>query len=325
MRAGRQWLDTILASMLALGAGMARADAGVFVALPDRAQVHRTNVLLGDVAQLRTRDLGTLRQLMALSIGPAPRTGESVVLESKMLARVVQRQLKLPEGAVNWEGASRVRVERAMQPVSGDHLQAAARQRLESWLRGRHERFAVTAAQDVMPLSVPAGDLDLRPREIPDNQLATRRMVVWVDVWVSGDFIRTLSIAFDVNVYQDAWVARHDVRAGAALRAEDFERRQIDIARLGGAPVPDMPEGSRVRHNVLAGSPLLEAAVQAMPAVVRGQTVTLRSHVGVIALEARAEVLQDGWRGSRVQVRVPAARSPILARVVDGATVELVQ
>lgn len=308
-----------------LGAGAVHADASVHVVLPERVQVHRADVALGDVAQLRTQDLNTLRQLMAMSIGPAPRTGEAVMVDSKTLARYVQTHVKLPERAIAWEGAPRIRIERAMQALSGDQLQSAARQGLESWLHARHARFAVSAAQDTQSLAVPAGYLELRPREIPDNLLATRRMVVWIDVWVAGDFIRTVSVAFDVNVYQDAWVARRDVRAGSTLRTEDFERRQIDIARLGGAPVTAIPDGSRARHNLLAGTPLQEVAVQAMPVVVRGQTVTLRSHVGAIALEGRAEVLQDGWPGGRVQVRMPAGKAPILARVVEDGTVELVQ
>ncbi|MWL90532.1 flagellar basal body P-ring formation chaperone FlgA [Cupriavidus sp. SW-Y-13] len=308
-----------------LGASMAVAAPGVHVVLPERAQVHRADVALGDVAQLRTQDLNTLRQLMSMSIGPAPRTGEAVVVDAKTLARFVQTHVKLPEHAVVWEGAPRVRIERAMQALSGEQIQAAARQRLESWLQARHARFAASAAQDIQALAVPAGSLELRPREIPDNQLATRRMVVWIDIWVAGDFVRTVSVAFDVNVYQDAWVARHDVRAGNALRTDDFERKQVDIARLGSAPVAVIPDGSRIRHNVLAGTPLLQAAVQAVPAVARGQMVTLRSQIGAIALEGRAEVLQDGWPGGRVQVRMPAGNAPVLARVAEDGTVELVQ
>lgn len=315
----------MLVTALCMAAGLVHADAGVHVALPERAQVHRADVALGDVAQLRARDLNTLRRLMSMSIGPAPRSGEAVVVEAKTLARFVQTHLKLSEAAIEWEGAPRVRIERAMQALSGEQLQAAARQRLESWLRARHERFAASTAQDTQSLSVPAGNLELRAREIPDNQLAARRMIVWVDVWVAGDFVRTISVAFDVNVYQDAWVARHDVRAGAFLRAEDFERREIDIARIGGRPVSGMPTAARARHGVLAGTPLMEAAVQAVPVVVRGQTVTVRSHVGVIALEARAEVLQDGWPGSRVPVRMPMASAPVIARVAEDGTVEFVQ
>ena len=301
------------------------ADPGVHVALHERVQVRQASVTLNDVAQLRTRDVKTLRQLMALSIGPAPRPGESIVLDAKTIARFVQRRLELTADAVEWDGAERVRIERAIQPLFGSQLQTAARQRLESWLRGRYERFSVSAGQNVDDLSVPAGDVDLRVRDLSDNQLPMHRMVVWVEVWVAGEFVRVVSVAFDVNVYQAAWVARHDVRAGDTLRSVDFERREIDIAKLGATPVTSIPDGWCARHGVMAGAPLMEAAMQPAPVIARGQTVILRSRVGAISLEARAEALQDGWPGHPVQVRMLASRSPVRGHVMEDGIVELGQ
>ncbi|CAJ0822609.1 hypothetical protein LMG18101_05093 [Ralstonia flaminis] len=301
------------------------ADPGAHVALHEHVQVRRANVTLNDVAQLRARDVKTLRQLMALSIGPAPRPGESIVLDAKTIARFVQRRLELTGDAVEWDGAERVRIERAVQPLFGAQLQMTARQRLESWLRGRYERFSVSSGQNVDDISVPAGDVDLRVRELSDNQLPTPRMVVWVEVWVAGEFVRVVSVAFDVNVYQAAWVARHDVRAGDALRTADFERREIDVTKLGTAPVAAIPEGWRARHSVMAGAPLLEAAMQPIPVIARGQTVVLRSRVGMISLETRAEALQDGWPGRPVQVRMLAGRYPVRGQVMEDGAVELGQ
>ncbi|WP_420997933.1 flagellar basal body P-ring formation chaperone FlgA [Cupriavidus sp. 30B13] len=314
--------------MLALAALLpahARAGASAHVALADQVQVRRPEVLLGDVAQLRSGDLDTLRQLMSLSIGPAPRAGDAVVLDRRMIARFAQARLRVAEGAIEWEGAQSVRIERATQSIAGDRLVGAAREQLDGWLRGRYQRFSLAATQDVSVLQVPAGDVEVRARELPDNLLPTRRMVVWLDVWVGGVFVRTVPVSFEVSVYQQGWVAQRDVRAGETLQASAFEPRVIDIARAGGVPLAVVPEGGRVRHTVLAATPLLAAAVEAAPAVVRGQTVVLRSHMGAIALEARAEVLQDGWRGGHVRVRMPAAKDSIMARVIDGGHVELVQ
>ena len=317
----------VAASLAVIGSVPMRvlADPDARIALNERVQVRHANVTLNDVAQLRTRDVKTLRQLMALSIGPAPRPGESIVLDARVIARFVQKRLELAEGAVEWDGAQRVRIERAVQPLFGAQLQTAARQRLESWLRGRYDHFSVSAGQNVDDLLVPAGDVDLRVRDISDNQLPMRRMVVWVEVWVAGEFVRVVSLAFDVNVYQAAWVARHDVRAGDVLRAVDFERREIDAAKLGMTPIAGFPEGWRARHNVMRGAPLIEAAMQPVPVIARGQTVVLRSRVGAISLEARAEALQDGWPGQPVQVRMLAGRSPVRGQVMEDGAVELGQ
>lgn len=317
----------VSAAALAAAVMPTAASAGVqaHIALQDRIQVRRAEVTLADVAQIRTRDLGMIRKLMALSLGPAPRPGEAAVLDARTIARFVRVRLQMPEAGIEWEGASHVRIERSVQSVAGDQLVAASKQQLEGWLRGRYENFSVTVSQDVAGLTIPAGDMTLRVRPLPDNQLPTSRMVMWLDIWVADEFVRTVTVPFDVTVFQPAWVARHDMRPGDALRQDDFELRVVDVARLAGKPATSVPEGFRARRSVLAHHPLLESALQAVPMVARGQPVVLRSTVGSIALEARAEALQDGWQGQRVRVRMPASKESIMARVVDGGLVELVR
>lgn len=60
------------------------------------------------------------------------------------------------------------------------------------------------------------------------------------------------------------------------------------------------------------------------PAVARGDWATLRSSDGVITVESRVEVLQDGRPGQKVRVRAHAATGPAFARVVGRGQLELV-
>lgn len=74
-------------------------------------------------------------------------------------------------------------------------------------------------------------------------------------------------------------------------------------------------------------APREERAASAAPreplAVSRGDWAVLRSGEGVVSLESRVEVLQDGRPGQKVRVRQHGADGPILARVVGRGLLEL--
>ena len=55
----------------------------------------------------------------------------------------------------------------------------------------------------------------------------------------------------------------------------------------------------------------------------RGSYATLHSTQGLISLESRVEVLQDGNRGQAIRVRLPNASSSIVANVVGPGAVEV--
>ena len=61
----------------------------------------------------------------------------------------------------------------------------------------------------------------------------------------------------------------------------------------------------------------------APPAVMRGDWAVLRSSDGVITVESRVEVLQDGRPGQKIRVRAHGATGPAFARVVGRGQLEL--
>jgi hypothetical protein len=62
---------------------------------------------------------------------------------------------------------------------------------------------------------------------------------------------------------------------------------------------------------------------ETVPAVVRGEWVTLLEHNGGIELESRAEALQDAQLGQPVRVRSAGASGSVVARVLARGRVEM--
>ncbi|MBC5785092.1 hypothetical protein H8N03_19250 [Ramlibacter sp. USB13] len=263
---------TLLLACLASPVAWAGPQAGIEL-LP-RATVASSQVVLGDVARVHAQDLATIRTLVNLPVGRAPRPGESAALRRTDLAQWVRRHTDLAPDALDWSGAHEARVVRATPRVKGEEIARAA---VEA-ARGGHVLVGGTP-RDV---DVPEGRVRLEVRGLEQGASAGR-MLVWVDVWTEGAFVRTVPVS---------------LQSAAAATAATGERTLRDDALLATGDA----------------GPL---------AVARGEWASLRSVEGSITLESRVEVLQDGRPGQRIRVRPQGASGPMFARVLGPGRVEL--
>lgn len=309
--AGSTALATACVALLAVAAGgpaPASAASGgaapVRIALRPTAEVVGPDVTLGDVAVLTTRDLETLRQLMALSVGRGERGG-TLRLERDRLAPVVQARAGVGIGQVEWVGAAASVVRLAGREVSGEAIAREA----ETALRAALDGVRIERRQIPRPVHAPAGRLVLRTRGVAAATVMPRRLSVWVDVRVDGRLVRSVPVGFALGPGASA----------ASARGAPTPRREPAVDRRPPAPeIDDAPAP-------VAASPSSAPPPHAtnLPLVARGTWAVLRAGQGAVVLESRAEVLEDGRSGEAVRVRLPNASSTILARVTGPGTLEV--
>jgi flagella basal body P-ring formation protein FlgA len=172
---------------------------------------------------------------------------------------------------------------------------------------------------------VPAGPIDIEVRPVPRDAVLSRRLTVWVEVWVDGSFVRAVPVGFDMRVFGPAYVATEMLPVGHLLAPSSLTVREVDWSGRTALPIDSQGavDGLRLRRPLAAGDTVTRAHVEAAPLVARGDWATLRASQGVVALESRVEVLQDGMSGQSVRVKLPHASSAILARVTGRGTVEV--
>lgn len=132
-----------------------------------------------------------------------------------------------------------------------------------------------------------AGDLQAVPRdlELPDGQLRLQPRPF-------GPLRQRTTV----------WV---DVRVDERLMRSVPVAFQVESARtLVDEPVAPKPEA---------------------PVLTRGQWAEMQSVAGVVQLQARVEVLQDGRLGEVIRVRQPGAQAPVQARVTGPGQLEIVR
>jgi len=104
------------------------------IELAERVEVAQAYVKLADIARLHSMELETLRHAMAVPLGSAPRSGETVTLDRARLARWLRAQLGLEASQIQWSGASATQISRSSAEISGNEILAVAQAALRKYL-----------------------------------------------------------------------------------------------------------------------------------------------------------------------------------------------
>jgi flagella basal body P-ring formation protein FlgA len=318
--------------LLVLGAALAaapcaaadRAGRAVRIELRSEVELPGGLVRLGDVADVSGGSAARLGRLRAVALGRL----DGVDRPLRIGRAAIRRWLRLREGiepdGIAWAGAERCEVRRASQRVDGDRVAAAAVDRAVALLRGRGLRAEVRAAQPAGALRLPAGEIHLTVRDLPRLLAVSRRASAWVDVEVGGRPVLAVPVLLELEVRGPAAVAVEPLAPGTRLAPGLVELREVDWTGRSAEPLPfAAADGARLRRAVGKDEPVTADAADAAPLVSRGGRATLRAREGAVEVEGRVEVLQDGFSGQAVAVRLPGARGPIVARVVGPDAVEM--
>lgn len=305
--------------VLAACAGGSVLAATVDIELRPAVSVSAGEVSLGDVAYLRSDDLAALQQFMALPLGRAPKAGTATSLTRDSLARWVGARLSPVGTRVTWRGAPEVAVQSVAHELSGFLVEQTARASLTGWLKQRATRFSVETVVPPRDVSVPPGQVALRVRPLPAEDTVASRQRVWVDVSVDNESVRSIAVDFTVAAYAPAWVSPRGVPASTRLPKQALQREEVSITAPGFRASPPLEAAGelRTRRTIAPGSVVATGDVEAVPAVSRGEQVTLLAGDGALSLETRGEALQDGRVGQAVRVRAAGSASPVLAQVVS--------
>lgn len=316
----------------------ARGDAWLRVELRPQVVVQGASVRLADIALLTSSDLGILRRALAIPLGQAPRMGETAVLEGERLAYWLKSRTGLRDEQIDWQGSRHTAVMAATQDLPGEDISALAQAALRDHLQALARRKGVSLSRlELAPVAMPASmQVPLTGRRLQVRPLGASdmgpRMLVWVDVFSADRHVRAIAVRFEVSAFARLPVAAQAMPAGAAVLAGGVEMREVDVAAqpglAGRAAWPNEMAAEQagapvLRRALQAGEVVSADRLQARPAVSRGEWVRLMTHQGLLSLESRVEVLQDGLPGQVVRARPAHATATLSARVVGPGLLEL--
>ena len=322
------WFQTPVRDLLAVAICLApaivdAAPARVEISLRPEVTAEHAQVTLADVAALSTKDTELRERLANIPLGSVPRTGRDVRLDREQVMRWIRAQLG-PAADISWTGARESRIRLGVRELPGADVAAQVVEAVRAAFARAGKRVEIAVSSPPPGIRSAAGRVDIAIRPLPDTAALARHLVVWADISVDGRFVRTVPVRLDVKVFAPALVATRDQAAGEVIDPSGVIVREVEWSGHDAFPVlPERSAHLRLRKRIAAGETLTRAHVERAPEVWRGQWATLRSHQGAVELETRAEVLQDGFPGQPVRVKLENATSAIMAYVSGPGVVEV--
>jgi len=213
----------------------------------------------------------------------------------------------------------------SLQTVPAVRIIDAAQTELDACLGGDKAAAQVTVVGKPEDVQVLAGALVLKARK-PEGRWPRARVGVPVDVVVNGQVMRSTTVWFSVDVQREVPTYAVDAAMGTLASGLKFVPHDADVAAVQGDIVsdPHQLDGMRLRHAVMAGSPVLLEDFEHVPDVDRQQRVNVLASYGVIKLQAKGTAIGRGNAGDTVLVQVDGAEAPVHARVTDRGVVQVV-
>lgn len=214
----------------------------------------------------------------------------------------------------------------AFQTVASSRMVAAAQARLLASLGSDGASARISVVGKPEDVTVLPGHLALDARQ-PAGHLPRERVGIPVDVSVNGEVVRRATVWFAVSVHRDVLGYSADAPRGSLPAALKLTRQGADVADVHGDLVadPSQLDGMRLRHAVLAGSPVLLEDFERVPDVDRQQRVEVDVAYGAIRMQTKGTAQAPGSAGDIVPVQVDGADVPVHARVTRKGVVEVDQ
>lgn len=212
-----------------------------------------------------------------------------------------------------------------LQTVASMRIVDVARSELDACLGNDKAVAQVSIVGKPEDVQVLPGKLTINARK-PEGRWPRARVGMPVDISVNGEVVRSATVWFAVSVHHDIPGYATDAAMGTLASALKFVPHDADVAALQSGLVtdPHQLDGMRLRHAVLAGSPVLLEDFEHIPDVDRQQRVDVSASYGVIKLETKGTAIGRGNTGDTVLVLVDGAETPVHARVTDKGVVQVV-
>lgn len=298
--------------------GLCKVESYCFK-LKSSARVKGNLIELSEVIELGVNKNKMSDKLLSLPVGRVPRNKYGSYVLLKNVKAAVERAFPGVYANAVWIGVDKIKINTIKRKIdSYKYLNMASEHVVDKISSEGTTGLSVAVTGKYKDIQVPEGDILLSPQSMADSFL-TKRMCVWIDIFVDGEHYRSLPVWFVVEANREVLAAKFDVNTTDYLTAKQFDLKVLDVTDLSSRPVTlnDLHGNWRVKRKLKSGEILTKDLLEIAPDVFKGQKVKVRAKVGNVSLETVATAMEDGSVGSRVRVNKPDTDIMYSTKVVD--------
>ncbi len=316
------FLLPVQVSLLVLGLVPAPA---LTLSLLSQTKVGGANVTVGDVVM---PDAAIPPAVLQVPLGLAPALNDSKTYSRAAVSATLAAHSELGDAANSaWTGADQCLVRKPARSVAVENLSSVILTELQHATNGLGQVKIVEFAP-AAPVLLPEGKGGVGAQaQLDPTALFHPWADATIDYYVDGEKVATSSVRFRWSWQRQAWQASRTIQAGEDFHAEDFRLTSIDAIKAGGNFFADLPavEGQVVSHMMPSGALLAPADLAPKRIIQKGEQVTVNYVKSSFKISMKALALQDGVKGQVISVQNTLSKKSLLAKVVDDATLEIVQ
>lgn len=336
------WLQTALAwAYLACFAGTLQALEQTVVRFREDARTESNIVRLGDLIEVIAGNSSSIKQLMQLPLGPAPRTTSPQTWHSADILQHLELRGVHP-ASVRWSGATQTSL-RKLQPAAdgqqsmspaflqertvkqAENLVGQAIREYISYKTGQRVDWVVDVLvpdQLVMALQSKRNILSIgggaEPYEGPQKFVLEIRQ---------GTSSSKISLKATVSLPPMVVSAKRPLRRGEIVSAEALTYSPLPnrAANKNAQYFTDISEviGKEVRRALSTGLPIDQDYIGEPVLIQRNALVELQSIAGSVVVKTQARSLGSGAKGELIEVELLSSRQRLFATVEDSLTVRV--
>lgn len=227
--------------------------------------------------------------------------------------------------SLTFSGKDEITVTQTHRELGADEIRNKITEAVSAKLADKPNSISIVSVRMSGPIHVPlqneSGWEIILPEQIPEHLSVkivsttdSAQVIGWADVILKHE--------------TEVYVSKRTIRPNDLIRVEDFELRKANSlsAEAAGQTLfrkDQFPEGVRARLSILPGTPLNTAAIERLPTVKLGDTVTLILRSDSLRVSTKGVAQGNAAVGDMVTVQLSRYNRTFRGRVLDGRLVEV--
>lgn len=290
----------------------------VVLTMRDRAFIDSPKVKLSDLVKSfsgNQAEINLIKDFVVLDVGGSIQYKR---IDNNLIKNVIEVNAKHIKPI--FHGALNTYVKLNTQTIDLTETINKIQQSITKKLSKLANKYSVTISGAKHLFMAPRGKYEIKYR-LPE-EVAVKRLPVWVDVRVNEEHYRSTPLWFIISVYADVPVAARRLEHGQRLSKDMIKLVTRDIAKYKNPALTENGwENLRTIRQLEEGQVITASSIEELPMVYTGQRVKIISKQGNVQLVLNGIAIDDGTIGDTVRIRRLGAAKPFIGIVADKGTV----
>ena len=309
----------------ALSAATVLAASPAVISVYDNVTISKSEILLGDIAQISCDDANRVAELSAMKLGSIPIPGQQILLSSRVF------ELRTRSSGVNcddisWTIPDTIAISTSSQTITSEMFSQMGQKAITDQLKSQQDKREYTLEVLTVPklMLVPVGTVayDL---SIPLGVKSAVPTSVYIWVNIKGQPYKKAFFRAKVHMYETVVVTNRAMAAGELLTPDDIHVEKKEISALMAGYITDInkPIGFVMKRMTNSGTVLEESMLDKPVILKMGSMIHITAKMGDANVQTQGIALQDGKEGQIIRVRNTVTKKIVSGTVIDADTVQV--